>query len=116
MGSKRCGYLGSSEGLMVGNLGTMSSGWNHTSSPSCNIPFQSEFLPHSLQFLIIVRRPDKTAASTATPKGKYTESLTFSTPNCIYANYGKLGKPSLQPMFLPFPLEKSEIQLLQGHV
>ena len=42
-----------------------------------------------------VRGPDKTAASTTTPKGKYTESLTFSTPNCIYANYGKLGKPSL---------------------
>ena len=36
------------------------------------------------------------ATSTTTPKGKYTESLTFSTPNCIYANYGKLGKPSLQ--------------------
>src|ERR1700683_3876727 len=45
--------LGSSEGLTVGNLGTMSSGWNHTSSPSCDIPFQSEFLPHSSQFLII---------------------------------------------------------------
>jgi hypothetical protein len=30
-------------------------------------------------------------------KGKYTESLTFSTPNCIYADYGKLGKPSLHP-------------------
>jgi hypothetical protein len=43
-----------------------------------------------------VRRPDKTATSTTMPKGKYTESLTFSTPNCIYANYGKLGKPSLQ--------------------
>ena len=39
-----------------------------------------------------VRRPDKTATDTTTPKGKYTESLTFSTPNCIYANYGKLGK------------------------
>ena len=43
-----------------------------------------------------VRGPDKTATSTTTPKGKYTESLTFSTPNCIYANYGKLGKPCLQ--------------------
>ena len=43
-----------------------------------------------------VRRPDKMATSTTTPKGKYTESLTFSTSNCIYANYGKLGKPSLQ--------------------
>ena len=42
-----------------------------------------------------VRRSDKTATDTTTPKGKYTESLTFSTPNCIYANYGKLGKPSL---------------------
>jgi len=31
-------------------------------------------------------------------KGKYTESLTFSTPNCIYADYGKLGKPSLHPL------------------
>ena len=36
------------------------------------------------------------AASTTTPKGKYTESLTFSTLNCIYANYGKLAKPRLQ--------------------
>jgi hypothetical protein len=36
------------------------------------------------------------ATSTTTPKGKYTESLTFSTPNCIYANYVKLGKSSLQ--------------------
>ena len=45
-----------------------------------------------------VRGPDKMAASTTTPKGKYTESLTFSTPNCIYANYGKLGKPSLHPL------------------
>ena len=42
-----------------------------------------------------VRRLDKTATSTTTPKGKYTESLTFSTPNCICANYGKLVKPSL---------------------
>ena len=42
-----------------------------------------------------VRRPDKTATDTTTPKGKYTENLTFSTPNCIYADYGKLGKPSL---------------------
>jgi hypothetical protein len=42
-----------------------------------------------------VRRPDKTATSTTKPKGKYTKSLTFSTPNCICANYGKLGKPSL---------------------
>ena len=47
--------------------------------------------------LLFVRRPDKTATDTTTPKGKYTESLTFSTPNCIYANYGKLGKPSLHP-------------------
>jgi len=38
-----------------------------------------------------VRRPDKMATSTTTPKGKYTESLTFSIQNCIYANYGKLG-------------------------
>jgi len=45
----------------------------------------------------LVRGPDKTAASTTMPKGKYTENLTFSTPNCIYANYGKLGKPSLHP-------------------
>ena len=37
------------------------------------------------------------ATSTTMPKGKYTESLTFSTPNGIYANYGKLGKPSLHP-------------------
>jgi len=37
------------------------------------------------------------AASTTMPKGKYTESLTFSTLNCIYANYGKLGKQSLHP-------------------
>ena len=36
------------------------------------------------------------ATDTTTLKGKYTESLTFSTPNCIYADYGKLGKPSLQ--------------------
>jgi hypothetical protein len=43
------------------------------------------------------------AASTTMPKGKYTESLTFSTPNCIYANYGKLGKPSLHHMdYYPF--------------
>ena len=35
------------------------------------------------------------AASTTTPKGKYTESQTFSTPNCIYANYGKLSNPGL---------------------
>ena len=41
--------------------------------------------------------PDKMAASTTMPKGKYTESLTFGSPNCIYANYGKLGKPSLHP-------------------
>ena len=26
------------------------------------------------------------ATSTTTPKGKYTESQTFSTPNCIYAD------------------------------
>ena len=38
---------------------------------------------------------DKTATDTTTLKGKYTESLTFSTPNYIYADYGKLGKPSL---------------------
>ena len=54
----------------------------------------------SLKFCIIshvnVRGPDKTATSTTMPKGKYTESLTFSNPNCIYANYEKLGKPSLQ--------------------
>ena len=36
------------------------------------------------------------ATDTITPKGKYTESLTFSTPDCIYADYGKLGKSSLQ--------------------
>ena len=42
-----------------------------------------------------VRGSDKTATDTTTLKGKYTESLTFSTPNCIYADYGKLGKPSL---------------------
>ena len=36
------------------------------------------------------------ATDTTTLKGKYTESLTLSTPNCIYADYGKLGKPSLQ--------------------
>ena len=35
------------------------------------------------------------ATDTTTPKGKYTESLTFSTPNCIYADCGKLDKPSL---------------------
>ena len=35
------------------------------------------------------------ATDTTTLKGKYTESLTFSTPNCIYADYGKFGKPSL---------------------
>ena len=44
---------------------------------------------------IVVRGPDKTAASTTMPKDKYTESLTFSTLNCIYVNYGKLGKLSL---------------------
>ena len=43
-----------------------------------------------------VRGSDKMATDTTTLKGKYTESLTFSTPNCIYADYGKLGKPSLQ--------------------
>ena len=37
------------------------------------------------------------ATDTTTLKGKYTESLTFSTLNCIYADYGKLGKPSLHP-------------------
>ena len=37
------------------------------------------------------------ATDTTTLKGKYTESLIFSTPNCIYADYGKLGKPSLHP-------------------
>ena len=36
------------------------------------------------------------ATDTTMLQGKYTESLTFSTPNCIYADYGKLGKPSLQ--------------------
>src|ERR1700677_3521524 len=45
--------------------------------------------------------PDKTAASTTMPKGKYTESLTFSTPNGIYANYGKLGMPSSQLPYMP---------------
>ena len=35
------------------------------------------------------------ATDTTIPKGKYTESLTFSTLNCIYADYGKLGKLSL---------------------
>ena len=49
----------------------------------------------SLNTLLCVRGPDKMAASTTMPKGKYTESLTFSTLNCIYANYGKLGKPRL---------------------
>ena len=48
-----------------------------------------------LHLLPPVRRPDRTAADTTTPKGKYTESLAFNTPNCIYADYGKLGKPSL---------------------
>src|ERR1700683_3067328 len=52
MGSKRCGCLGSLEGLTVGNLGTTSSGWNRTSLPSRDILFQSGFLPHSSQFLI----------------------------------------------------------------
>ena len=33
--------------------------------------------------VVAVRRPDKTATDTTTPKGRYTESLTFSTPNCI---------------------------------
>ena len=42
-----------------------------------------------------VRGSDETATDTTTLKGKYTESLTFGTPNCIYGNYGKLGKPSL---------------------
>jgi hypothetical protein len=37
------------------------------------------------------------ATSTTTLKGKYTESLTFSTPNSTHANYEKLGKPSLHP-------------------
>ena len=40
------------------------------------------------------------ATDTTMPKGKYTESLTFSTPNCIYADYGKLGKPSLQHVLM----------------
>ena len=31
-------------------------------------------------------RPEKSATSTATPQCKYTESLTFSTPNCIYVD------------------------------
>ena len=34
-----------------------------------------------LYIIVDVRRPDKMATSTTTPKGKYTESLTFSTPN-----------------------------------
>ena len=40
------------------------------------------------------------ATDTTTLKGKYTESLTFSTLNCIYADYGKLDKPSLQEPLL----------------
>src|ERR1700677_1196550 len=52
--------------------------------------------PASHRLSVYVRGPDKTATSTTMPKGKYAESLTFSTPNGIYANYGKLGKPSLQ--------------------
>src|SRR5882724_7876045 len=62
--------------------------------------------PASRRLSVYVRRPDKTATSTTTPKGKYTESLTFSTPNCIYADYGKLGKPSLQPLAHPEELRQ----------
>ena len=47
-----------------------------------------------------VRGSDKTGTDTTTLKGKYTESLTFSTPNCIYADYGKLGKPTLHRTIL----------------
>ena len=35
------------------------------------------------------------ATNTTVPKDKYTESLTFSPQNCIYADDGKLGKPNL---------------------
>ena len=52
--------------------------------------------PASRRHSVYVRGSDKTATDTTTLKGKYTASLTFSTPNCIYADYGKLGKPSLQ--------------------
>ena len=52
----------------------------------------SIFLLNSL--LESVRRPDKMATDTTMPKGKYTESQTFSL-HCIYADYGELGKPSL---------------------
>ena len=50
----------------------------------------------NIQFVPLhVRGSDKTATDTTILKGKYTDSLTSSTPNCIYADYGKLGRPSL---------------------
>ena len=36
-----------------------------------------------------VRGSDKMATDTTTLKGKYTESLTFSTPNCILYNFNQ---------------------------
>jgi len=48
------------------------------------------YILYSLQF----------AMSSTKPKGKYTESLTFSTPNCIYVNYGKLGKQAYSVIYL----------------
>src|ERR1700683_1458342 len=56
--------------------------------------------PASRRLSVYVRGPDKMATSTTTPKGKCTESLTFSTPNCICADYGKLGKPSLHQPYI----------------
>src|ERR1700685_3718106 len=49
---KRCGYLELLGSLMVGNLGTISTGWNPTYSSSRNIPFQSAFLLRSSRFQI----------------------------------------------------------------
>ena len=54
----------------------------------------------------------KSAASTTTLKGKYTESLTFSTAKCIYANYGKLGKPSLHTTMYASKSDQNGLQNL----
>ena len=62
-------------------------------SRSCSLRHQCNY---KRQTKGTVSGSDKTATDTTTLKGKYTESLTFSTPNCIYADYGKFGKPSLQ--------------------
>ena len=81
----------------------MAMGLSQSETPECDKAIYSlkvfdpcnllpDWMPNlQARLSVCVRRPDKMTADTTTLRGKYIESLTFSTPNCIYTDYGKLG-------------------------